>query len=192
VVLLHLVVLLIGQAAWANSERPQAAAPAGRTEPIPPSSLRVTGIVISPQKKVTLIGILDEQGQEVETVWATEGETVKGYRLVAIEVDRVSFEQDGETFVIAISSARAPLPSVVPDLAEADQQGPRAWQGFLELLGQHPEFKPLLDEIRLGEQPGEDPTEAAERHSKLLQKPELQEALRKLWPERASVYFPLR
>ena len=127
---------------------------------LPP--LRVSGTVISPPMKTAFIVILDEECKEAGIRRAGEGETVEGYRVVLIQTDRVSFERDGQTFVVPVRHDRPPVPSTVPAFPSPETQEGSAEtvpspaeieemrktaESFFERLQQNSDFKEAVEEV---------------------------------------------
>jgi hypothetical protein len=61
-----------------------------------------------------VIVTLDAAGRETGSVRVAEGETVDGYRVTAVEPDRVSFEASGRSFTVRLGGA---LPATGTDTA---------------------------------------------------------------------------
>lgn len=124
VVLAHLLVLSLGQGAWAAPDPPmdKTAETASsnpeetQVEPLPPP-IEVAGTAVSGPTKAAFLALLDSKGREVGILKVSEGESIEGYRVVEIQTDQVSFERDGKTFVVPVQHKRPPAPGAVPDLS---------------------------------------------------------------------------
>jgi type II secretory pathway component PulC len=99
--------LVLGGGAWAGEEGD------ARNSPGAPPFL-VSGTIVSPPTRIALIVILDEQGKAVGEVKVHEGDTVKGYRVVKIDPERVLFERDGQPSPIRVGNAHHPVPVNAP------------------------------------------------------------------------------
>ncbi len=178
-VVLSCSLLLVGSEprAWAAGAQDQEHAVAAeasttteppQTEPQILSSLRVSGTVTSPVEKRALIVSVDEQGKQISTVVAKEGDTVLGYLVTRINRDQVSFERGGQTLIIAVGSDRLPdprpsSPRIVPDVPyqrkkeltvefvpapENLEELKKGTDVFFDRLRANPEFRQAIEGLR--------------------------------------------
>jgi hypothetical protein len=81
----------------AGTEEAKASAPAASGP-----TLLVAGTILAPPRKAAVVVTLDQDGRETGSVQVDEGDTVDGYRVTAVEPDRVSFEGFGQTFTVRL------------------------------------------------------------------------------------------
>lgn len=105
----------------------RAAAPSGDyTAALP--AFWLTGIVMAPPASVALIVVRGVDDRPVGSLLVKEGETIQGYRVVAIGEDRVSLEREGQTFSVRLGRPLPTSPSdpervgVAPPLAGAETE----------------------------------------------------------------------
>jgi hypothetical protein len=128
-------------------------------------TLMVTGTIVAPPRNAAVIAVLDAAGRETGSVRVTEGETVAGYRVTAVEPDRVSFEASGRRFTVRLGGA---LPAAGTDAASGPIEttassrtasvvvGPdgvppgdiRRAEPVLKVLREHPRIHQKLEEVR--------------------------------------------
>jgi hypothetical protein len=131
-------------------------------------SLRVSGTLTSPLERRALIVGVDEQGKQISSVVAKEGDTVLGYLVTRINRDQVSFERGGQTFIVAVGNDRSgdPMPSsprMVPDVPyqrkkeltadfvpapENLDEVKTATDAFFDRLRANPEFQQTIEKLR--------------------------------------------
>ena len=94
----------------------------------PPATLLVAGVILAPPTKAAVIVTLDRDGRETASVRVNEGEIVDGYRVAAVEPDRVFFEGSGQTFAVRLGRPLPPA-SAPKGPTETTEQAPTASPG---------------------------------------------------------------
>jgi len=175
-----LVVLLIGAAlgaVWYHglvpdlSPPPEASgvtsAPGAATVPPPP--FRITGTLLSPETKIVQLVILDAARQpQGAPISAQEGETVAAYLVQRIDNHRVTFEREGQLFLMHVGGDRVVQDDTPPAPAAPVKQKERTANFipppanieeirkdtaiYIEKLKEQPDFKRALEERKLQRQ----------------------------------------
>lgn len=113
--------ILLAGSAWGQ---PAADTPPGTDEaqitPLAQPPLRVLGTAILAEKRIAVIELLDEQGRETGVLSVPEGETVHGYRVSRVEVDRVLVDRDGQSLLLAVGHGPT-APAALPKSQEREQ-----------------------------------------------------------------------
>ncbi len=87
-------------------------------------------MVVSPPTSVAFVAMPSGEGGETSVQSIHEGDVVDGYRVISIEVAGITFERDGERFMVKLGSDReavseAPValpPPVSESVSEDDEQ----------------------------------------------------------------------
>ena len=147
--------LSLGGVAWAGGEGD------ARHSLAPP--FLVSGTIISPPARIAVIVILDEQGKPVDERKIHEGDTVKGYRVATIDVDRVVFERDGQASPIRVKNEQQGARVIAPvSPYERKRERPvnvvpppdniedvkKQTETFLQQLRESPEFQKGIEQVK--------------------------------------------
>jgi hypothetical protein len=73
---------------------------------VPETQLHLVGVVLAEPLKIAFIELAETDGRRRRRV--AEGESVGGYRLVQVEMDRVWLERDGPAFSLLLARPAAP------------------------------------------------------------------------------------
>jgi hypothetical protein len=147
----------------------------------------VTGTILAPPTKAALVVGMDQEGRETGSVRVNEGETVGGYRVIAVEEDRVSLERSGQLFTVRLGRSlpspgrdAPPTPpgevtpgTPDPELARGGRPvavtGASPSRGLARVVGPDRSPRPDADELRHTVQPA---LEALRDHPRFRQKME--------------------
>jgi hypothetical protein len=112
--------LVMGIPVVAADEVRQTTAPAGSEEEraavraASGPTLLVAGTILAPPRKAAIVVTVDQDGRETGSVQVNEGDTVDGYRVTAVEPDRVLFEAFGQTFTVRLGGPLPPTAAAAP------------------------------------------------------------------------------
>jgi hypothetical protein len=168
-------VALAGGAAWwfRSADTDQESRPAGTDAPrstvpgalIAPPPFRVTGTLISSKGSTAIVVARNSDGSEQPEQKLTEGQTLEGYKLIAINMHRVYFEKGGARFLLMVGGgdpellragarippqrARVPDMKILAPPSELERQKAQAGiEQLFEQMQQSPKVQERLKERR--------------------------------------------
>jgi len=138
--------ILLAGSAWGQ---PAADTPPGTDEaqitPLAQPPLRVLGTAILAEKRIAVIELLDEQGRETGVLSVPEGETVHGYRVSRVEVDRVLVDRDGQSLLLAVGHGPT-APAALPEREQGERFRATLQDALQHQLNEDPALRSALIE----------------------------------------------